>query len=353
MRQLEIDGTNVTDSGDCYVVAEIGCNHQGSLEKAKELFARASYCGVNAVKLQKRDNGSLYTQQMYDMPYVNPNSYGATYGEHRETLEFGRDEYVELKGYAAELGLTMFATPFDFPSVDFLADLDMPAYKIASGDVTNTPLLRYVAELGKPMMVSTGGAAMEDVQRAYDTVMPINPRLCILQCTSSYPAEVEDLNLRVIEAFRERFQDIVIGFSDHQNGIAMALVGYMLGARVIEKHFTVNRAWKGTDQAFSLEFPGMERLVRDLQRARVAIGDGVKTVRASEREPLLKLGKKLVAARRLPSGHSIARDDVAIKSPGDGLAPYHLDSVIGRTTTRAMELDETITFDDLRDERDV
>ena len=139
----------------------------------------------------------------------------------------------------------MFATPFDFSSVDFLADLEMPAYKTASGDITNIPLLKYIAEIGKPMLVSTGGATIDDVQRAYDAIMPINKRLCILQCTSSYPAEPEELNLRVIETYRQRFPDIVVGLSDHQNGIAMAIVAYMLGARVVEKHFTLNRAWKG------------------------------------------------------------------------------------------------------------
>lgn len=351
IRSLEIDGYRVTDDKDCYVVAEVGCNHQGRLDRAKELFERAKACGVNAVKLQKRDNRALYTRQMYDMPYLNANSYGATYGEHREALELGRDEYVELRSHAAALGLTMFATPFDFPSVDFLAELGMPAYKMASGDVTNTPLLEYVARLGKPMLVSTGGATIEDVQRAYDTIMPINPQLCILQCTSSYPAEPEDLNLRVVEEYRRRFPDIVIGLSDHQNGIAMALVGYMLGARVIEKHFTINRAWKGTDQAFSLEQPGMERLVRDLQRARVALGDGVKAVLPGEGSPIQKLGKSLVAARDLKTGYTLARGDVAIKSPGDGLPPHRLTSIVGRTTLRPLEADDTIALEDLTDGR--
>ena len=348
-KHLVIDGTTIGDDRDCYVVAEVGCNHQGSLEKAREMISRAKECGVNAVKLQKRDNRSLYTRAMYQMPYINENSFGETYGAHREALEFGREEYLELKSQAAHLGLTMFATPFDFPSVDFLADLDMPAYKTASGDITNTPLLKHVAQVGKPMLVSTGGATIEDVQRAYDAVMPINSQICFLQCTSSYPAEPEDLNLRVITTYRERFPDIVIGLSDHQNGIAMSLVGYMLGARVIEKHFTINRGWKGTDQAFSLEPIGMRKLVRDLKRARVALGDGVKTPSPSEDGPLYKMGKKLVAARDLPADHTLTRQDIAIKSPGDGLPPYRLDNVVGRVTVRPLQTDEDISLDQLRD----
>src|SRR5205814_3584672 len=142
-----------------------------------------------AVKLQKRDNRGLYTADFFSKPYENENSYGRTYGEHREALEFGRDEYAELKAHAAELGVTFFATAFDFASAELLADLDMPAYKMASGDLTNTPLLRFVAEIGKPMIVSTGGGAIEDVRRAHDTIAEVNPHIGLLQCTAGYPAE--------------------------------------------------------------------------------------------------------------------------------------------------------------------
>jgi len=343
-RELIIDSTCINDDTDCYVIAEIGHNHQGCLEKAREMFRAAKECGANAVKLQKRDNHILYTKAMYDTPYLNENSYGSTYGAHREALEFGRDEYVELKSYASELGITMFATPFDFSSADFLAELDIPVYKIASADLKNTPLLEYVAKIGKPMIVSTGGAAIEDVQRAYDTIMPINSRLCILQCTASYPADPKDMNLRVITTYRDRFPEIVIGLSDHQNGIAMALAAYVLGARVIEKHFTLNRALKGTDHAFSLEPTGMRKLVRDLHRARLALGDGVKELCDCEKKPVFKMGKKLVAACNLPAGHILTRDDIAIKSPNDGLPPYKLENVLGQRLIRPLREDEDIDF---------
>jgi sialic acid synthase len=328
-------------------VSIIGHNHQGDLGKAKEFFRSAKECGVNAVKLQKRDNRTLYTRAMYNMPYENENSFGPTYGAHREALEFGREEYAELQRYARELGLTMFATAFDFRSADFLADLDMPAYKIASGDLKNIPLLRYVARLGKPMIVSTGGGTMADVQRAYDAIMPLNRNLCLLQCTASYPADPEQMNLRVITTFRERFQDIVIGLSDHQNGISLAMVAYTLGARIIEKHFTLNRAWKGTDHAFSLEPGGMRRLVRDLQRAGQALGDGIKRIYPSEDKPLVKMAKKIVAARNLPAGHKLTMDDLALKSPNDGLPLNQLDCVLGMKTRRSFEEDDNISLDDL------
>src|SRR5260221_7555606 len=214
-RELTIGSTRVHDEGECYVIAEIGHNHQGSVEKAKEMFRDAKDCGVDAVKLQKRSNRTLYTRAMYESPYDNENSFGATYGAHRDALEFAWDQYVELKRYAAEIGVTFFATAFDVESADFLAKLDVPAYKIASGDLNNVPLLAHVARIGRPMIVSTGGGSIEDVQRAHDTVTAINPQLCLLQCTASYPAEPEDMNLRVITTFRERFPAAVIWVSGH------------------------------------------------------------------------------------------------------------------------------------------
>lgn len=347
MRRLEIDGKTIEDRGDCFVIAEVGHNHQGNLETAKEMFRVAKECGADAVKLQKRDNRRLYTESMYNKPYDHQNSFGSTYGEHREALEFGWAEYTELMAFARELGLTMFSTAFDFPSADFLAELDIPAFKIASGDLKSIPLLTYIAKFQKPMILSTGGGTMEDVLRAYDAIMPINNQLCLLQCTAGYPAAFEELNLRVITSFRERFPDTVIGLSSHDNGIAMAAAAYILGARVVEKHFTLNHTWKGTDHAFSLEPIGFKKMVRDLRRVRVAMGDGVKRVYETEVSPMIKMGKKLVAARDLPSGYTIRETDIALKSPGDGLPPYEIDKIIGRVTRYGLKRDHDITFEAL------
>jgi sialic acid synthase len=342
-RELIINGCRIADVTDCYVIAEIGHNHQGDLEKARQLFHRAKECGVHAVKLQKRDNRSLYTAEMYNRPYEHENSFGRTYGDHREFLEFGRHEYVELFRYARELGLTVFATAFDIPSADFLADLDAPAYKLASGDLRNVPLLQHVARFQKPVIMSTGGASMDDVRRAHDVVAAINPQVAILQCTASYPTEPEHMNLRVIETLRAEFPGAVIGLSDHFNGISMAVAAYMLGARVIEKHFTLNHTWKGTDHALSLEPIGMQKMIRDLHRTRVALGDGIKRALSVEAGALVKMGKKLVAARPLSAGHVLSEADIAIKSPGDGLPPTELHRVLGRRLLTALATDAAIT----------
>jgi sialic acid synthase len=344
-RSLTIDGTVIADHTGAYVIAEVGHNHQGSVAKAKELIVEAKRSGADAVKLQKRDNRTLYTSDFFHKPYDHENSFGRTYGEHREALEFGRSEYEELMAYAQEVGITFLATAFDQPSADFLADLEVPAYKIASGDLTNTPLLRHVADIGKPMIISTGASTLDDVQRAYETVQPINPDVAVLQCTANYPANWDELDLRVIETYRESFPDSVIGLSSHDNGIAMPVAAYVLGARIFEKHFTLNRAMKGTDHVFSLEPQGLSKLVRDLRRVEVALGDGTKRMYPSESEPAMKMAKKLVAATDLPAGHILHEEDIAAKSPGDGLPPYELHRLVGRTLRHPVRADSALTFE--------
>jgi sialic acid synthase len=346
-RSLSIDGSLITDESDCYVIAEIGHNHQGSVGKCRELFRAAKECGADAVKLQKRDNRTLYTRAMYERPYDNENSFGPTYGAHREALEFGRAEYLDLQRYAAELGITFFATAFDLPSADFLAELDVPAYKLASGDIRNIPLIRHVARIGKPVILSTGGAALDDVHRAVDAVGEVNPQLGILQCTATYPTEPEQMNLRVIATLREVFPAAAVGLSDHYNGIAMAVAAYVLGGRIIEKHFTLNHTWRGTDHALSLEPVGMRKMIRDLRRARQALGDGVKRILPGEESAMVKMGKTLVAARDLPAGHLLTGADIAIKSPGGGLPPFELDRLLGRRLSQALHADDMIRFEHL------
>jgi N-acetylneuraminate synthase/sialic acid synthase len=344
-RTLTIGTRRIGDDSGCYVIAEIGHNHQGSLEKARELFREARLAGADAVKLQKRNNRGLYTAAAYNKPYDNENSFGSTYGEHREFLEFGLNEYRDLQAYARELEVDFFATAFDQASAEFLAALDVPAFKIASGDLKSTPLLQHVARYGKPMIISTGGAELDDVKRAYDAIMPINTQLAILQCTAGYPAAFEELDLQVIATYRETFPDAVVGFSSHDNGIAMPVAAYMLGARIVEKHFTLNRAMKGTDHAFSLEPVGLRKMVRDLERTHKAMGNGIKKVHESERAPIMKMGKSLVVARDLPSGHVLGPEDIVMKSPGGGIPPYELERVLGRATVKPLHADDFLTFE--------
>jgi len=343
MRKFTINGHEISDGSDAYVIAEVGHNHQGKLDTAMEMFKSAKDCGAHAVKLQKRDNKLIFTEEAYNKAYNSENAFGATYGEHREALEFGRAEYDALRQYTRELGLDFISTAFDQNSADFLAEVGVEAIKVASGDLTNTPLLKHLAGLGKPVIVSTGGAYIDDVQRAYDTLKEAGAQFSILQCTAAYPCEPIQMNLRVISTYRERFPDVVVGLSDHQNGIAMAVVAYTLGARIMEKHFTLNRAWKGSDHSFSLEPGGLRRLVRDLSRARVAMGDGIKRPLEEELAPLNKMRKSIVAAADIPAGTVLTMEHVAFKCPGDHMQPYEIDSLLGKTLNQDVERDQPFT----------
>jgi N-acetylneuraminate synthase/sialic acid synthase len=345
---LIVDGKRISRDGEAYVIAEIGHNHQGDVENAKALIHAAKECGADAVKLQKRDNRRLFTRAFYDSPYDNENSFGETYGKHREALELGKSEWFELSRYSRDEGVAFIAAAFDEPSADLLAELGVDAFKFASGDLLNVPFLRYVAAFDTPMFLSTGGGTLEDIDRAVEAISALNDRLCVLHCTASYPADVEDLNLTVITKLRERYPEYVIGLSDHHNGIAMAPVAFMLGARVFEKHFTLNHAWKGTDHAYSLMPDGMRRFVRDLRRVPVALGDGVKRRLPSEERPLQKMGKKLVAAHDLPVGHLLAEGDLVAKSPADGgLPPYELERLLGRPLRRPLAHEQDVTLEDV------
>ena len=333
---------------EIFVIAEIGHNHQGKIENAKELINQAKLAGANAVKLQKRDNKKLYTEEFFNQTYNNPNSYGKTYGEHREALEFNKDQYIELIDYSKKINIEFFATPFDFESVDFLENLNMPFYKIASADLTNTPLQQRIARTNKPIFLSTGGGSLNDVQRAVDNILKINKNLTVLHCTAAYPAPLEDMNLAVIKKYKEMFKGLRVGLSDHENGIDAGVIAYMLGARVFEKHFTLNRANKGTDQSFSLEPQGLSKFVRNLHRVDKMIGSGEKKLLESEKKPLYKMKKSIVANKKLKIGHVLKYEDLSFKSPGGGLEPYKHNEVVGKKIITELNVEDKILFEHLK-----
>jgi N-acetylneuraminate synthase/sialic acid synthase len=347
MKTMTVGKRTVSDAGPCYVIAEIGHNHQGNLKVAMDMIKAAAECGADAVKFQKRDNKSLYTESMYNKPYDNENSFGLTYGEHREFLEFDWDEYVILKELADAQGVEFMCTAFDLPSVDFLEKLGITSYKVASGDLTNTPLLEYIAKTGKPIFLSTGASVLEEIHIAYDKISGYHDKICLLHATCAYPTEYEDLNLKVISTLRREFPDAIIGYSGHDNGILAAAIAYMLGATVVEKHFTLNHSWKGTDHKFSLEREGLRKQVRDLRRIDACLGDGAKRARECELKAKTKMGKSLYAARDLPTKHVLTEHDIAIKSPGEGLAPYRIEEIVGKRLKTPLRRESLISLEHL------
>jgi sialic acid synthase len=336
----------------CYVVAEIGGNHMGSEETAREMVWAALAAGADAVKFQMRDIGSLYTREFADAPYDGGMSFGATYGKHREALEI---DLGGLRDFVRKCSDKKFiVTPFDLVSLERAEALEPDAYKISSGDLTNTELISAVAAKGRPVFISTGGGTMEDVDRAIRSTF--EDRTVLYHCVSAYPAYAEDMNLKAISAMVQRYgsciaengvreKQIPIGLSDHTSGILMPIVAYMLGARVIEKHVTLDRSWKGRDQSFSIEPQDLFQLVGDLREASRALGIGKKQPQPSEREALYKIRKSLVAADDLPEGHVLRPEDMVAKSPGGGLEPYRKQELVGACLTAPLLRDALISFD--------
>ena len=345
MPELLLDGTPVGDKQPGYLIGEIGHNHGGNVENAKLIMRLLEQAGWNAVKLQKRSNRSLYTRAEYDKNYESDRSYGATYGAHREFLEFDRDEYRELQDYANDLRLTFFATPFDRESVDFLEDLNVPLYKIASASITNLLLLEHVAQTGKPLIVSTGGAGLEDIHRAHDAIWPLNKYVALLQCTAAYPCPPEYANLGRIPVLRREFPDAVIGLSDHQNGISLAIAAYAMGARIFEKHVTYSRAAKGTDHGFSLEREGLRKLARDMRRVFLASGNEEQPFDI-EREPIRKMAQAVYPVRALSAGETLSEEVLSLKSPGEGLPAWKWQRAMGKKLKRAYGAEEPLSSAD-------
>ena len=268
----------------CYVIAEIGINHNGSLETAKQLIDVAVESGCDAVKFQKRTVDVVYTAEELARPRENP--FGPTNGDLKRALEFGHDAYREIDRHCRTKGIAWFASCWDEASVDFIEKFEPPCYKIASASLTDDALLRHHAAMRRPIILSTGMSTIEQIQHAAETLATDD--LILLHCNSTYPAKLEELNLRALQTFQRMFE-APVGYSGHEVGLPTTLAAVALGAAVVERHVTLDRAMWGSDQAASLEPAGLKRLVRDIRAIERALGDGIKCVWESERSVMAKL----------------------------------------------------------------
>ena len=274
-----------------YVIAEIGLNHNGDVELAKQLIDVAAGAGAQAVKFQKRTPDISTPEHMKSVPRETP--WGLmTYLEYRHRVEFDRDQYVEIGDYATVCGLDWFASPWDEPAVDFLEDLNVVAYKVASASVTDVGLLRAIADTGKPVILSTGMSTIDQVDAAVEALE--GSPLAVLHATSTYPLPPEEANLRMITTLGDRYPGVPVGYSGHERGLQISLAAVALGATVVERHITLDRTMWGSDHSASLEPTGFEHLVRDIRIIGEAMGDGVKRVYPGELAPQAKL-RRVVA----------------------------------------------------------
>jgi sialic acid synthase SpsE len=335
----------IGDDQPCFVIAEVGQNHNGDLAIARDLIDNIAFHKADAVKFCKRHIPSEMVKALYDQPYIGPQSFGETYGKHREALELSPDDYRQLKAYAEGKGVIFFATACDIQSVCDLEEIGVTLYKVASRDLTNIPLLDFMARTGKPVILSCGMNSMDEIKDAVEAIRKHHNRLVLLQCTSSYPTPPEDVNIRAMHFLRREF-DVLTGMSDHTVGIMVPVVAAALGAVVVEKHVTLARYMKGTDHACSLEPDGLRRVVRDIRNVEVALGTGEKQVPKSVAGARAKLCRSLVSRCDIPRGTVLGEAMLCLKSPGTGLNWRERDRIVGRTARRDIPADVLLRIED-------
>ncbi len=284
------DIVKAISNGEIYIIAEIGQNHQGDVEHAKKLISIAAEMGVNAVKSQKRDTRTLLSEDEYNRPYDSPNAFAKTYGLHRDVLELTVEQHLELKQHAESQNIAYFVSPWDPISSSQMTEIGMPIFKIASAVITDEDTVRTACASGRPVIISTGMSTENEISKCVGWIREegVENRY-ILHCTSTYPSKFSELNLRYIRTLSNNFPDCEIGFSGHHKGISMDVASVALGAKIVERHFTMDRTQKGGDHAASLEPSGLGKLVRDIRALEKAMGDGKKVIYEGEKPMIDKL----------------------------------------------------------------
>lgn len=333
---------------EVFVIAEVGQNHQGDLDIAKEYIRRFTDAGADAIKFQTRNNKYLFSSEAYNRPYDTENSFGNTYGEHREHLELPINKLHELKEECEKSGSIFMSTPFDEPSLKILIDLQIELLKIASFDLGNLSLAEQIGKSGISVVLSTGGGNLEHITSTLNVFEKYKNEVGLLHCVSQYPCEYNYLSLSKIKQLKSMFPNTVVGLSDHFNGILSGPIAFTMGARIFEKHVTFNRAWKGTDHSFSLELEGFRRFVRDIKRVPKMIE--VNEVNIGEEPVFKKLGKVIVAKRNIKNNTKILLEDLKGQiCTVEGIPVRDTFKVVGKTSRVEIKENEPITFDSLAD----
>ena len=335
------------DNQQSFIIAEVGQNHQGELDLALKYIQIFSNAGADAVKFQTRNNKFLFSEDAYKKNYNSENAFGKTYGEHREFLEFSPEEIVILKKECERCNVKFMSTPFDEPSLELLCDIGVDLIKVASFDIGNLPFLEKIAKTKLPVVISTGGANKKQIKDSIELICRTHNDLAVLHCVSEYPCPPEKLSLLNINFLEKNFKNISVGLSDHFNGISSGPIAYMLGARVFEKHVTMDRSWKGSDHCFALSSHGFSQFVRDIRRTPVMLAQKPKDDLGNERV-FQRLGKSLIASHDLPVGTKLDLDNLSGKIFEDTFIPVReSSSVIGSSLKSFKKAGEPILLSDL------
>lgn len=329
-----------------FVIAEIGVNHNGDVSLAEKMVLAASEAGADAVKFQTFNARQAISTLAPKAQYQIANTGNAVESQRDMVarLELTRTDHVRLKQVAEGLGLIFFSKPADPESADLLDSIGVELYKIGSGDINNLPLIKHVARKNKPIILSTGTATLGEVSEAIESIESVSSQdVYLLHCTTEYPCPYPDVNLQAMVTLRDAFAKPV-GYSDHTMGIDIPVAAVALGARIIEKHFTLDRHQPGPDHKASLEPEAFRSMVEAIRHVEVAMGDGIKRPTLREMANIPVVRRSVMAARDLPSGTVIKREDLAIKRPGTGIAPADLEKVLGLRLVQSVKTDEVLTW---------
>lgn len=330
-----------------FIIAEIGCNHNGDMAIARDLVRRISEAGADAAKFQSFNPEDMITENSPKATYqIKATGMKESQYQRLSKLKLNRKEHEELKCLCEDYNISFCSSAFDHRSAVLLNELDVPFFKLGSGEITNLPLIEHIGLYGKPVILSTGMSNLGEIENAINTIGKNRGNVILMHCVSDYPTQWEEANLRAIKTLREAFH-LPVGFSDHTEGIELPLVAIGLGAVVIEKHITLSRDMEGGDHKASLEPHEFKEMVSKIRRLEKALGDGVKRCMPSEENVREVARKSIVANRTIKKGETIGRENIAIKRPGTGIPPSFIDKIIGSRTRENISADEQIRWSQL------
>lgn len=337
-----------------FIIAEAGVNHNGSLEIAKKLVDIAAESGADAIKFQTFKAEKVATGKAIKAEYqIRNTGSGESQFEMLKRLELSIDAFMELFSYCNKKNIIFMSTPFDEESADRLDILGMTIFKIPSGEITNKPLIQHIASKKKPIILSTGMSYLGEVEKTVNWIGEVwdklknKPQLTLLHCVSNYPASVEEINLLAMEAMEKAFR-LPIGYSDHTMGIELPIAAVAMGARIIEKHFTLDRNMEGPDHKASLEPRELKKMVEAIRNVERAMGDGIKKPAKSEDDARNFARRSLIAARSIKAGNTISSEDIIIKRPGNGISPEFREVIIGMQAKKDISIDSVIKWEDIK-----
>lgn len=333
--------------GKIFIIAEAGVNHNGSIENAMKMIDLAAEAGADAIKFQLFKAENLVTKTAEKADYQIENSGGGeSQFEMLKKLELNEENQCKLANYCIDVGIGFITSPFDIDSLDFVNELNMPFFKIPSGEITNRPYLEKIGVFGKKIILSTGMCEMDEISEALNVLIEsgtIKSDIIILHCNTEYPTPYKDVNLKAMNTISERF-GVQVGYSDHSLGIEICIAAAALGAKVLEKHFTLDKKMKGPDHAASLDPEELKELVKSVRNIESALGDGVKRPSDSEKKNISIARKSIVAKKVICKGELFTEDNITVKRPGVGISPMQWYDVLGRTAIKDFFEDELIVL---------